>query len=88
MISYKVNNIEHKVTFCKSGNLGPISSSLDKINSDKNILLIYDDKINTKILKNIFWIKIIWMQNIQFKKYRKQDKQKWKILIWYFKLFN
>jgi len=55
MISYKVNNIEHKVTFCKSGNLGPISSSLDKINSDKNILLIYDDKINTKILKNIFY---------------------------------
>ena len=54
MISYKVNNIEHKVTFCKSGNLGPISNYLDKINSDKNILLIYDDKINPKILKNIF----------------------------------
>ena len=55
MISYKVNNIEHKVTFCKSGNLGPISNSLDKIKSDKNILLIYDDKINPKILKNIFY---------------------------------
>ena len=55
MISYKFNNIEHKVTFCKSGNLGPISNSLDKIKSDKNILLIYDDKINPKILKNIFY---------------------------------
>jgi 3-dehydroquinate synthase len=55
MISYKVNNIEHKVTFCKSGELGLISKSLEKINSDKNVLLIYDDKIERKVLKNIFY---------------------------------
>ncbi len=55
MIRYKINNIEHSVNFCKFENLGPLSNSLEKINSDKNVLLIYDNKIDNKILKNIFY---------------------------------
>ncbi len=53
-ISYKINNLEHKVIFCKSGKINFISSELDKVNSDKNVLLIYDNKIDIKVLKNIF----------------------------------
>ena len=62
MISYSINNRSHSVTFCKAKNLHNISESIESIKSDKNILLIYDDKIDKKIVKSIFFrVKIIWL---------------------------
>ena len=54
-INYKISKIDHSVTFCKSSKTNYISSSLEKIDSDKNVLLIYDDKIDTRILRNILF---------------------------------
>ena len=45
MISYSINNTEHRITFCKTKKLEKISDSIENVKSDKNVLLIYDNKI-------------------------------------------
>ncbi len=85
MINYSINNTEHKVTFCKSNKLRGISDSIESVNSDKNILLIYDDKIEKRIVKSIFSeLKIsgcrIYSLQIKGDKFNKNEKFLFKIL--------
>ena len=50
ILNYKINKENHYITFCKSNKLGLISKSIEKIHSDKNILFIFDSKVETKIV--------------------------------------
>ena len=52
-LKYKINNNEHFVHFCRKKQLNIITSNLEKIQSDKNVLFIYDDKVNKSIVKII-----------------------------------
>ena len=85
MINYTINNTEHKVTFCRSNIYKSISSSIELVKSDKNILLIYDDKIEKNILKNIFHeLKLsgckIYSLKVKGDKFNKNEKYLFKIL--------
>ena len=85
MINYTINNTEHKVTFCRSNIYKSISSSIELVKSDKNILLIYDDKIEKNIIKNIFHeLKLsgckIYSLKIKGDKLNKNEKYLFKIL--------
>ena len=53
-LTYKINNTEHFVTFCKANNINAISKSLEKIKSDKNILFIYDNKVDKSLVEEIY----------------------------------
>jgi len=50
ILNYKINKENHYITFCKSNKLGLISKSIEKIHSDKNILFIFDSKVETEIV--------------------------------------
>ena len=50
ILNYKINKENHYITFCKSNKLGLISKSIEKIHSDKNILFIFDSKVETRIV--------------------------------------
>lgn len=52
-LQYKINNITHHVTFCGSKKSNYISKSLENIHSDKNILFMYDDKVDKKIVNEV-----------------------------------
>ena len=54
-LDYKINNNKHSIFFCRSNKLEIISKSLVQIKSDKNILFIYDSKIDKKIVSDIFY---------------------------------
>ncbi len=54
-LDYKINNNKHSIFFCRSNKLEIISKSLVQIKSDKNILFIYDSKIDKKIISDIFY---------------------------------
>ena len=53
-IKYKLNQFDYFVTFCKSGSIDKISKSIEKINSDKNVLLLYDKNVGKEIIEKIF----------------------------------
>ena len=53
-IKYKLEKEDHFVTFCKTNSLEKISKFFEKINSDKNVLLLYDKNINKEIIKKIY----------------------------------
>lgn len=50
--SYKIHKNIHDVIFTDNLVLN-LNSKLSKINSDKKILIVYDDKIQDKIVKEI-----------------------------------
>ncbi len=50
---YKINKQSHYITYYKKNDSAKIAKSIELIESDKNILLIYDEKISTKTIKNI-----------------------------------
>ena len=50
---YNINKQSHYITYYKKNDSEKIAKSIELIESDKNILLIYDEKISTKIIKNI-----------------------------------
>ena len=52
-IDYKINDEQHNILFCKKNDLKKLTNSIEKVNSDKNILLVYDDKVNKKIVDEI-----------------------------------
>ena len=52
-LKYKINKTKHSVVFCRSNYTGIISKTINSINSDKNILFIYDSKIDKTIVKEI-----------------------------------
>ncbi len=52
-IEYKINDEQHNVLFCKKNELKKITGSIEKVNSDKNILFVYDDKVNQKLVDEI-----------------------------------
>ena len=85
MISYIINNSEHKINFCQSNKFQIISKSIENIESDKNVLLIYDNKIDSKIIKNILSVlklsgcKIYSLQ-IKGDKVNKNEKFLFKVL--------
>ena len=85
MISYIINNSEHKINFCQSNKFQIISESIENIESDKNVLLIYDNKIDSKIIKNILSVlklsgcKIYSLQ-IKGDKVNKNEKFLFKVL--------
>ena len=53
-LTYKINNSEHYVNFCKANNISIISKSLDKIESDKNVLFIYDNNVDKNLVYQIY----------------------------------
>ena len=53
-IKYKLEKEDHFVTFCKTNSLEKISKFFEKINSDKNALLLYDKNISKEIIKKIY----------------------------------
>ena len=85
MISYSINNTEHRITFCKTKKLEKISDSIENVKSDKNVLLICDNKIDKIVVKNIFselklsGCKIFSLQ-IKGYKFNKNEKFLFKIL--------
>lgn len=54
LIGYKISNNDHYVTFCKKNSLNKISHSLIKIKSDKNVLFIYDDNVQKKLVDELY----------------------------------
>ncbi len=85
MINYSINNIDHKVTFCKSNSLKSILKSIELVESDKNILLIYDDKIPKKIFESIYYeLKLsgckVFTLKIKGNKFNKNEKYLFKII--------
>ena len=52
-LEYKINKSKHSVIFCRSNYKGTISKTINSINSDKNILFIYDKNIEKKIVREI-----------------------------------
>ncbi len=54
-LDYKINKEKNSIIFCKKNNFTVLSKSLNKINSDKNVLFIYDKKINKKIVDEVFY---------------------------------
>tara|TARA_A100000164_G_scaffold378155_1_gene419036 strand:+ start:917 stop:2038 length:1122 start_codon:yes stop_codon:yes gene_type:complete len=52
-IDYKIDDEQHNILFCKKNDLKRLTNSIEKVNSDKNILLVYDDKVNKKIVDEI-----------------------------------
>ena len=53
-LTYKINNSEHYVNFCKANNISIISKSLEKIESDKNVLFIYDNNVDKYLVNQIY----------------------------------
>lgn len=53
-IKYKLGNTLHQISFCRKREKNIISKEIEKLRSDRNILLIYDDKINQNITKQVF----------------------------------
>ncbi len=52
-LDYKINKTKHSVIFCRSNYIGTISKTISSMKSDKNILFIYDSKIDKKIVNEI-----------------------------------
>ncbi len=52
-LKYKIHDNQHQIYFCKKKELHKITECLEKSNSDKNILFVYDDNVNKKIVNNI-----------------------------------
>jgi 3-dehydroquinate synthase len=82
---YFINKQSHYITFCKKKNIDSIAKSIEKINSDKNVLFIYDDKVDGSIIKNIsdelniFGCKLIKIK-CKGKKINKNEKFLFKII--------
>ncbi len=53
-IEYKINKSNHSVIFCKDNNIKKMSHALSTFETDKNVLFIFDSKINKKIVEKIF----------------------------------
>jgi len=53
ILNYKINNTKLEITFCKKEEKNNISKSIDKIKSDKNILITFDEKVSKKIVKEV-----------------------------------
>ena len=53
-IKYKLGNTLHQISFCRKREKNNISKEIEKLRSDRNILLIYDDKVNQNITKQVF----------------------------------
>ena len=53
-LEYKINDQQHSVIFCKKNSISNIVKYLNKIKSDKNVLFIYDKKIEKKIVEDVF----------------------------------
>lgn len=82
---YKINNQSHYITFCKKNNLNLISKSIEKIKSDRNILLVYDANIKNSIIDSIYdELKVSGCNLIKFKcsgdKTNKNEKLLFKII--------
>tara|TARA_A100001015_G_C15025430_1_gene730234 strand:- start:728 stop:1840 length:1113 start_codon:yes stop_codon:yes gene_type:complete len=54
-LNYTINKEKHSVIFCKQNNISILSKSISSIHSDRNILFIYDRKINTNIVNEIIY---------------------------------
>ena len=52
-LNYTINKEKHSVILCKQNNISILSKSISSIHSDRNILFIYDRKINTNIVNEI-----------------------------------
>ena len=51
-IKYKINDNEHQIYFCKKNQFHKITECLEKSQSDKNILFVYDDNVNKETIIN------------------------------------
>ncbi len=52
-LKYKIDENEHYVHFCKKDQLKKITDCLDRSQSDKNVLFVYDNNVNKTIVKSI-----------------------------------
>ena len=48
-LDYRINNQNHSIFFCKKRKFEKISTFLNKIKSDKNVLFIFDSNIKKKL---------------------------------------
>ena len=53
-LEYNINESKHAVIFCKNKEMSKISQSLSTFKTDKNILFLFDSKIDKKIIEIIF----------------------------------
>ena len=54
-LDYIINKNKHSVIFCKNNNIETVSKSILSIHSDRNVLFVYDGKIEKKIVNDIFY---------------------------------
>ena len=54
IISYNINKINYKATFCNNKESPDIYKALSKLYCDKKLLLIIDKKLNAKFTKFLF----------------------------------
>ena len=54
IISYNINKINYKATFCNNKESPDIYKALSKLYYDKKLLLIIDKKLNAKFTKFLF----------------------------------
>ena len=84
IIKYSVNNEDNKVII-KKDITKVISSELNKLNSDKKLLLVFDKNISEEIIKNIFsFLKLtgfkIYIIKLEGSKKNKSEKYLFKIV--------
>ena len=52
-LDYSINDEEHSILFCKKNEFKKISTKIEKVNSDKNVLLVYDDKVSKNTVDSL-----------------------------------
>jgi 3-dehydroquinate synthase len=52
-INYKIGKTTHQISFCRKEDKKNISKEIERVKSDRNVLLIYDVKINKNITNQV-----------------------------------
>ena len=53
-LEYSINKNKHSILFCKDDNIKKMSQVLANFETDKNVLFLFDSKIDKKIVEKIF----------------------------------
>ena len=54
-INYKIGKTTHQISFCRKEDKKNISKEIERVKSDRNVLLIYDVKINKNITNHFIY---------------------------------
>ena len=55
-LEYSINKNKHSILFCKDDNIKKMSQVLANFETDKNVLFLFDSKIDKKIVEKIIFI--------------------------------